>query len=94
MRSRLACILNDPQMGVQLWRSMDVQTILARHTCAHRVKELMALCDEIRCIHCRHRGRTELSDSLNIAFFGSSLLSAYWNGAATYYRGIIRPSTH
>jgi len=28
--------------------------------------------------------------SLNIAFFGSSLLSAYWNGAATYYRGIIR----
>jgi spore maturation protein CgeB len=27
---------------------------------------------------------------LNIAFFGSSLVSAYWNGAATYYRGIIR----
>lgn len=26
----------------------------------------------------------------SIAFFGSSLLSAYWNGAATYYRGIIR----
>jgi spore maturation protein CgeB len=25
-----------------------------------------------------------------IAFFGSSLVSAYWNGAATYYRGIIR----
>src|SRR3546814_1836376 len=25
-----------------------------------------------------------------IAFFGSSLLSAYWNGAATYYRGILR----
>ncbi|MDB4946112.1 MAG: hypothetical protein JWP97_5646 [Labilithrix sp.] len=28
--------------------------------------------------------------SLDIAFFGSSLVSAYWNGAATYYRGIIR----
>jgi spore maturation protein CgeB len=28
--------------------------------------------------------------SLNIAFFGSSLVSAYWNGAATYYRGIVR----
>ncbi|GAB6060035.1 CgeB family protein [Desulfonatronum parangueonense] len=28
--------------------------------------------------------------SLNIAFFGSSLVSAYWNGAATYYRGIIK----
>jgi len=27
---------------------------------------------------------------VNIAFFGSSLVSAYWNGAATYYRGIIR----
>lgn len=27
---------------------------------------------------------------LNIAFFGSSLVSAYWNGAATYYRGIIK----
>jgi spore maturation protein CgeB len=27
---------------------------------------------------------------LNIAFFGSSLVSAYWNGAATYYRGMIR----
>ncbi|HEX2217982.1 MAG TPA: glycosyltransferase [Gemmatimonadales bacterium] len=27
---------------------------------------------------------------LDIAFFGSSLVSAYWNGAATYYRGIIQ----
>lgn len=26
----------------------------------------------------------------NVAFFGSSLVSSYWNGAATYYRGIIR----
>jgi spore maturation protein CgeB len=25
-----------------------------------------------------------------MAFFGSSLVSAYWNGAATYYRGVIR----
>ncbi len=30
------------------------------------------------------------SSGLKIAFFGSSLVSAYWNGAATYYRGIIR----
>lgn len=30
-----------------------------------------------------------MSPPLTIAFFGSSLLSAYWNGAATYYRGII-----
>ena len=27
---------------------------------------------------------------MKIAFYGSSLVSAYWNGAATYYRGIIR----
>lgn len=27
---------------------------------------------------------------LDIAFFGSSLVSAYWNGASTYYRGLIR----
>ena len=27
---------------------------------------------------------------LKIAFFGSSLVSSYWNGAATYYRGLIR----
>jgi spore maturation protein CgeB len=26
---------------------------------------------------------------LAIAFFGSSLVSAYWNGAATYYRGVL-----
>jgi spore maturation protein CgeB len=31
-----------------------------------------------------------MSDGLQIAFFGSSLVSAWWNGAATYYRGIIR----
>jgi spore maturation protein CgeB len=31
-----------------------------------------------------------MTASLNIAFFGSSLVSAYWNGAATYYRGICR----
>jgi spore maturation protein CgeB len=28
--------------------------------------------------------------SLSIAFFGSSLVSAFWNGSCTYYRGIIR----
>ncbi|HKU38043.1 MAG TPA: glycosyltransferase, partial [Polyangiales bacterium] len=28
--------------------------------------------------------------ALDIAFFGSSLVSSYWNGAATYYRGVLR----
>jgi spore maturation protein CgeB len=27
---------------------------------------------------------------LDVAFFGSSLVSSWWNGAATYYRGIVR----
>lgn len=27
---------------------------------------------------------------MKIAFWGSSLVSAYWNGAATYYRGVLR----
>ena len=27
---------------------------------------------------------------MKIAFFGSSLVSAYWNGAATYYRGLVK----
>lgn len=31
-----------------------------------------------------------MKSPLNIVFFGSSLVSSYWNGAATYYRGILR----
>src|SRR5690625_7537350 len=27
---------------------------------------------------------------MKIAFYGSSILSSYWNGAATYYRGLIK----
>jgi spore maturation protein CgeB len=27
---------------------------------------------------------------MRFAFFGSSLVSSYWNGACTYYRGIVR----
>ena len=31
-----------------------------------------------------------MTRNLDIAWFGSSLVSAYWNGAATYYRGLIK----
>jgi spore maturation protein CgeB len=31
-----------------------------------------------------------MKGQLKVAFFGSSLVSAYWNGAATYYRGLLR----
>ena len=27
---------------------------------------------------------------MNISFFGSSLVSAYWNGSCTYYRGLLK----
>jgi spore maturation protein CgeB len=30
---------------------------------------------------------------MKIAFYGSSLLSSYWNGAATYYRGLLSDLT-
>ena len=36
----------------------------------------------------RHR-RDGLRRLMRIAFYGSSLLSSYWNGAATYYRGLL-----
>src|SRR5204862_2634733 len=45
---------------------------------------------------CRNPGRggrrssTGRRGGMRIAFFGSSLVSSYWNGAATYYRGLIR----
>ncbi|HET8886253.1 MAG TPA: hypothetical protein VFM70_07885 [Salinimicrobium sp.] len=31
-----------------------------------------------------------MNQNLNIAFFGSSIVSAYWNSAATHYRGIVK----
>lgn len=31
-----------------------------------------------------------MKSSIKIGCFGSSILSAYWNGAATYYRGIFK----
>src|SRR5262250_2101606 len=37
-----------------------------------------------------HVIRRRAVTGLRIAFFGSSLVSAYRNGAATYYRGIVR----
>ena len=95
------------------------RTVLKRHTCAHRVDELLEIAreigvdtrpDSIPTSTCPpwpmstppvEGNRSETLDTLmhpamnrknglEIAFFGSSLVSAYWNGAATYYRGIIR----
>ena len=34
--------------------------------------------------------KPETSGGMHLTFFGSSLVSSYWNGAATYYRGLLR----
>src|SRR5215208_8417624 len=49
----------------------------------------MNLARHIVCTGELARGRA-LTCEMRIAFFGSSLVSAYWNGAATYYRGLLR----
>jgi spore maturation protein CgeB len=33
-------------------------------------------------------GKHARAAAMKIAFFGSSLVSSYWNGDATYYRGL------
>jgi hypothetical protein len=66
-------------------------TILARPTCAHRRRQ-PARHPRLRSIlapeECTPEPRMS-NDKMDIAFFGSSLVSAFWNGAATYYRGIV-----
>ncbi|HEV2784938.1 MAG TPA: glycosyltransferase, partial [Solirubrobacteraceae bacterium] len=46
MRAHLREILHDPQRAEAL-RSAGLETIHARHTCAHRVDELEAICREL-----------------------------------------------
>lgn len=41
-------------------------------------------------LNSREERKQAMGHGLKIAFFGSSLVSSYWNGAATYYRGIIK----
>ena len=42
----LRAVLNDPGLAASL-SAAGLETIRARHTCAHRVDELMAICDEL-----------------------------------------------
>ena len=46
MQAQLRRVLNDSDEA-QALAAHGLQTILARHTCAHRVEELLAICDEI-----------------------------------------------
>ena len=47
MRSHLKAVLNDPALAAEL-KLNGLQTILARHTCAHRVDELLLIHSEVR----------------------------------------------
>jgi spore maturation protein CgeB len=81
MTRHLRALSLDPDLRASLVAA-GLETIRARHTCAHRVDELLAIVAALAApvkapgVRC-----------MKIAFYGSSLLSAYWNGAATYYRG-------
>jgi spore maturation protein CgeB len=46
MRAHLRAVLSDPGVADELRRN-GLQTIAARHTCAHRVDELMDICSEL-----------------------------------------------
>jgi spore maturation protein CgeB len=86
MRDALRGLLDDPNLARRLAES-GRRRILARHTCAHRAEELLAIDQRLRGVRAV---TTAPAPGPSIAFFGSSLLSSYWNGAATYYRGLLR----
>jgi spore maturation protein CgeB len=47
MRAHMQDVLADRDLAASLRRN-GLETIAARHTCAHRVDELMAICSELR----------------------------------------------
>jgi spore maturation protein CgeB len=46
MTKHLRAVLNEPELARELSRH-GLETILSRHTCAHRVDELLAICSEL-----------------------------------------------
>jgi spore maturation protein CgeB len=46
MTAHLQRLIDDPERRRQL-AARGLQTVRARHTCAHRVDELLAICDQI-----------------------------------------------
>jgi spore maturation protein CgeB len=47
MQAHLGALMSDPQIATDL-AEHGRRTILARHTCAHRVDELLAIVSELR----------------------------------------------
>ncbi len=64
MKRYLRLILNEPEVGQSLARS-GLETICARHTCAHRVDELLSIYDQLDGVESRgiKRGVRELINS-------------------------------
>jgi spore maturation protein CgeB len=46
MKQQMRAVLNEPQLAAELARN-GLETIRKRHTCAHRVDELLNICDEL-----------------------------------------------
>jgi spore maturation protein CgeB len=57
MKRHLETILNEPEAAAAL-SEHGQRTIRARHTCAHRVDELLAVMEELRAEPCRTQGMT------------------------------------
>jgi spore maturation protein CgeB len=56
MKKHLRDLLNDPSLAAEI-TTHGLNTIRARHTCTHRVDELMAICETIAgCADARMRG--------------------------------------
>ncbi len=70
------CVLLSDKAAAEDQAARGLETVLARHTCDHP-DEL-----EFRNVQGHYR--------MKIFAFGSSIVSSYWNGAATYYRGCYK----
>ena len=75
MTEQLRHLRRDGKARYQLAEN-GLKTIRERHTCAHRAA--------------RADGNLPGDFAMKIFVFGSSITSSYWNGAATYYRGIYK----
>ena len=92
MKRRSRALLDDRDIAPSVPRGPDFGRSWQRHTCRHRARELLAI------IAHRTPGRQATrtapgiigAAAMKICFFGSSLVSSYWNGAATYYRGMLK----
>lgn len=99
MTRHLRALRSDPDLRRHLV-THGLATIRARHSCAHRAEELLGVIAKLKSPSPQiplPRGegglkivRSHEGSRMKIAFYGSSLLSSYWNGAATYYRGLLR----